>query len=122
METLGFEGGPEAFHRGVIVTASLAADAWGDLVGVQKLAEGTGGILDSAIRMMELWTARPEFKRPLESFLNQGSGQGSREFPAHQTFRTQIQFGGQIQPAIFLRRQVGYISTPNLVGRAGGKR
>ena len=74
MEALGFEGGPEAFHRSVVVAASLAAHAWGDLVGEQKLAEGTGGILDSAIRMMELWTARPAFKRPLESFLNQGSG------------------------------------------------
>lgn len=122
MEALGFEGGPKAFHRGVIITASLAAHAWGDLVGEQKLAKSTGGILDSAIRMMELWTGRPEFKGPLESFLNQGSGQGSREFPAHQTFGTQIQFGGQIEPALFLRRQVGDISTPNLVGRTGSKR
>jgi len=122
LEALGFEGGPEAFHGGVIVTAGLTAHAWGDLAGEQELAKGTGGILDSAIRMMELWTARPEFKRPLESFFNQGSGQGSRDFPAHQTFGAQIQFGGQIQPAIFLRRQVGYISTPNLVGRTGGKR
>src|ERR1700692_4403028 len=80
MEALGFEGGPEAFHRSVVVAASLAAHAWGDLVGEQKLAEGTGGILDSAIRMMELWTARPAFKRPLESFLNQGRGQGVESF------------------------------------------
>jgi hypothetical protein len=72
--------------------------------------------------MMEVWTARPELKGPLESFLDQRGGQGSREFPAHQTFGTQIQFGGQIEPAIFLRRQVGYIRTPNLVGRTGRKR
>jgi len=122
LEALGFEGSPEAFHGGVIITASLAAHAWGDLVREQELAKGTGRVLDSAVRMMELWSARPEFKRPLESFLNQGSGQGSREFPAQQTFGTQIQFGRQIEPAIFLRRQVGYISTPNLVGRTGRKR
>jgi hypothetical protein len=39
METLGYEGDPEAFHRGIIVTASLAAHAWADLGGEQKLAE-----------------------------------------------------------------------------------
>jgi hypothetical protein len=41
VEALGFESGPETFHRSVIVTTSLSAHAGGDLVGEQELAEGT---------------------------------------------------------------------------------
>jgi hypothetical protein len=119
VEALGFKGSPEAFHGGVIITASLPAHAGGDLVEVQKLAEGVGGILDSAIRMMECGTHRPEFNRTLESLLDKRSGQGRRQFPAGDTFGTKIQFSGQIKPAILLGRQIGQISTPNLVGRAG---
>ena len=40
VEALGLESGPETFHRGVIVTAGLAAHAGGDLVGDQELTEG----------------------------------------------------------------------------------
>jgi len=40
VEALGFKGRPEAFHDGVIVTASLSAHAGKDLVEVQKLSEG----------------------------------------------------------------------------------
>ena len=40
VEALGFKGRPEAFHYGVIVTASLPAHAGKDLVEVQKLSEG----------------------------------------------------------------------------------
>ena len=41
VEALGFERGPEAFHRGVIVAAGLAAHAKSDLVGEQELTEST---------------------------------------------------------------------------------
>jgi hypothetical protein len=61
VEALGLEGGPEALHGGVIVTASLPAHAGTDLAGVQELAEGTGGVLHSAIRMMNLGSELPEF-------------------------------------------------------------
>ena len=61
MEALNLEGGPEALHGGVIVTASLPAHAGADLAGVQELAEGTGGVLHSAIRMMNLGSEVPEF-------------------------------------------------------------
>jgi hypothetical protein len=44
VEALGLEGGPEALHGGVIVTASLLAHAGTDLAGVRELAEGTGGV------------------------------------------------------------------------------
>jgi hypothetical protein len=57
--------------------------------------------------MMNLGSDTPEFERTLESLLNYARGQGSREFPAHQTSRTKIQFPGQIKPAILLGRQVG---------------
>jgi hypothetical protein len=60
------------------------------------LAEGTGGVLNSAIRMMDLRSEVPECAGPLESLLNHRSGQGSRKFPAKEPFGTKIQFGGQI--------------------------
>ena len=41
VEALSLEGGPEALHGSVIVTASLPAHAGADLAGVQQLAEGT---------------------------------------------------------------------------------
>ena len=107
MEALRLEGGPEALHGGIIVTASLPAHASADLAGVQQLAEGTGSVLNSAIRMMDLRSELPECAGPLESLLNHRSGQGSREFPAQETFGTKIQFGGQIKPAILLGGQVG---------------
>ena len=88
VEALSLECGPEALHGSVIVTASLSAHAGADLVGVQELTEGTGGILNPAIRMMNLGSDTREFERTLESLLNYGRGQGSKEFPAHQTFGT----------------------------------
>jgi hypothetical protein len=72
--------------------------------------------------MMDLGSDTPELKRALESLLNHRRGQGSREFPAQETFGTKIQFRGQIKPAILLRRQVGQISTPDLVEPTRGKR
>ena len=117
MEALRLERGPETLHGGVIVTASLPAHAGADLAGVQELAEGTGGVLNSAIRMMDVGGDAPEFARTFESLMNHRRGQGSREFPAQETFGTKIQFRGQIKPAILLGRQVGQISTPDLVGR-----
>jgi hypothetical protein len=117
VEALGFKGSPEAFHHSVIITASLPAHAGDDLVEVQKLTEGARGILDSAIRMMEYGTHRPEFNCTLESLLDKRSGQGTRQFPAGNAFGTKIQFSGQIKPAILLGRQIGQISTPDLVGR-----
>jgi hypothetical protein len=38
-EALGFKGSPEAFHSGVVKTASLSAYAGGELVEVKKLTE-----------------------------------------------------------------------------------
>ena len=122
MEALRLEGGPETLHGGVIVTASLPAHAGANLAGVQELAKGTGGVLNSPIRMMNLGSDTPEFTRTLESLMNHPRGQGSREFPAQQTLGTKIQFCSQIEPAILLGRQVGQISTPDLVGRTGPKR
>jgi hypothetical protein len=63
--------------------------------------------LNAAIRVMELRAERPKFKGAFESLLNQGSGQGRREFPADQTLGTKIEFSRQIKPAILLGRQVG---------------
>ena len=100
MEALSLEGGPEALHGGVLVTASLPAHAGADLAGVQELAEGTRGVLHSAIRMMNLGNEVPEFAGTLESLLNHRRGQGSREFPAQEPFGTKIEFRGQIKPAI----------------------
>jgi len=122
VEALSLERGPETLHGGVIVTASLPAHAGADLAGVQELAEGTGGVLNSAIRMMDVGGDAPEFARTFESLMNHRRGQGSREFPAQETFGTKIQFRGQIKPAILLGRQVGQISTPDLVGRTRAKR
>jgi len=56
--------------------------------------------------MMDLGSDIPEFKRALESLLNHRRGQGSREFPAQETFGTKIEFRGQIKPAILLGRQI----------------
>jgi hypothetical protein len=123
VEALGLKGGREAFHHGVIITASLPAHAGDDVVEVQKLTEGALGILDSAIRMMDSRRHRPEFNRTLESLLDKRNGQGTRQFPAGNTFGTKIQFSGQIKPAILLGRQISQISTPDLVswfGALGG--
>ncbi len=75
--------------------------------------------MDSAIRMMEYRRHRPEFNRTLESLLDKWSSQRKRQFPAGDAFGTEIQFSGQIKPAILLGRQIGQISIPDLVGRAG---
>ena len=40
VEALGFERGPEAFHRRIIVTTALATRTGEDLMGVEQLAEG----------------------------------------------------------------------------------
>ena len=106
VEALRLKGGPEALHGSVIVTTSLSAHAGADPTGVQETAQGTGGVLNSAIRMMNLGSEVPEFAGPLESLLNHRSGQGSREFPAQETFGTKIEFRGQIKPAILLGRQI----------------
>ena len=78
--------------------------------------------MNSAIRTVNLGSEVPEFARTFESLMNHRRGQGSREFPAQETFGTKIQFRGQIKPAILLGRQVGQISTPDLVGRTRAKR
>src|ERR1700722_8151995 len=106
MEALRLEGGPEALDGGVIVTASLSAHAGADLAGVQELAERTRGVLNSAIRMMNLGSEVPEFAGTLESLLKHPRGQGSRQFPAQETFGTKIEFRSQIKPAILLGRQI----------------
>jgi hypothetical protein len=106
VEALSLEGGPEALHGGIIVTASLPAHAGADLAGVQQLAEGTGGVLNSSIRMMNLGSDVPEFAGTLESLMNHRRGQRSRQFPAQEAFGTKIEFRGQIKPAILLGRQI----------------
>ena len=46
-----FEGVPEAFHGGIVVTVALAAHGGHQLGGLEGLAEVAAGILDAAIRM-----------------------------------------------------------------------
>ena len=46
-----FEGAPEAFHGGIVVTVALAAHRGHQFGGLERVAEVATGILDAAIRM-----------------------------------------------------------------------
>ena len=46
-----FEGAPEAFHGGIVVTVALAAHGWHQFGGLERVAEVATGILDAAIGM-----------------------------------------------------------------------
>ena len=73
VEALGFEGGPEAFHGGVIVATALATHTGQDLMGVQQLTKGAGSILHAPVGVMNLGTEGPKLERSLKSFLDQRS-------------------------------------------------
>ena len=52
-EAFGFEGGPEAFHGGVVVAVAFAAHALGDVAEVEAVTEGFAGVLAASVAVVE---------------------------------------------------------------------
>ena len=53
MDEFGFQGPAKAFHRRIVPAVCLAAHRWGDGGSLQDLAVVAGGVLASAIQMMD---------------------------------------------------------------------
>ena len=114
-----FEGAPEAFHGGIVVTVAPATHG-GDQVGVgQSGPEIPGGVLHAPVRMEE------EIGRGIavedghgQGLEDQGGAEGFAHGPAHDLAAVKVEDGGQVKPAD-LGGDVGDVGDPDLVGGGG---
>jgi hypothetical protein len=60
--TLGFEGGKEALHHGIIVTIGGTAHADGDTMISQQVLVVEAGIVAAAVRVMQQWVKRSRLR------------------------------------------------------------
>ena len=111
-----FEGGPEAFHRGVIVAAAGPAHAGGKAKGEELLLVGGAGVLAAAIGMVEeAGFGAAGLLSVGQSLEGQGSLQVIMEAPADDFAAEQVHESGEVKPAL-AGAQVSDISDPDLVG------
>jgi hypothetical protein len=119
IDQIQFEGGPEAFHGGVVIAITPSAHGSDDSGLMEGPAVITAGVLDATIGMQDQANWRMA--------MGQGHGQRLQDQggvdvwthgPADDLAAVEIQDGGQIKPS-FLGLNIGNISGPQLVGRGG---
>lgn len=94
-EAFGLQGGPEAFHGGIVVAVVRSAHGGGCPAVVQQFSEDLAGILAAMVRMMEQSAVQASAMAGfLPSFGYQRRGQTLREVPANHLAGEQIKDAG----------------------------
>ena len=115
-----FEGAPEGFHRGIVVTVAFAAHGCLGLAGGQGLAKFTAGILAAAIGVEDQFRGCLALRLGhLPSRQDQPGVDVLVDRPADDSAAVAIHDAGQVKPA-FPGRNVGDVAEPDLVSRSGG--
>ena len=115
-----FEGGPEAFHGGVVVAATGPAHAGSKAIGEELLLVGGAGVLAAAIGVVEqAGFGAPSLLGVSQGLKGQRSLQMILKLPADNLAAEQIHESGQVKPAL-AGPEVGDIGDPDLVGGCGG--
>src|SRR5580658_101323 len=117
MDQFGFQCAEEAFHDGIVVAVAGPAHAGRNAALVQQLLVLVARVLHAPIAMMHQLTRRISLvQSSLESLARKVGSQMIGRRPAHDLARTQIDDGGQVQPALS-RWDVGDVGGPGPIGR-----
>ena len=113
-EALGLESGYEALGEGVVIGVTRAAHAWGDVVESQLETEGGGGVLATAIAVMD--EAGPDgvaLPSSSEGGGDQGRGKIIAAVMSDDLSAAGIEGEGEVEPA-FLSLDVSNVALPDL--------
>src|SRR5690606_1979820 len=110
-EGLGFEGGPEAFHGGVIIAVCSSAHAGGHTKEAEVVLPEGGGVLGSAVAVdneAALRVSGSGGAGAMEGFGDELGAHVGCDRPAEDAAAVEVHYGGQIEPA-FVGRKVSDI-------------
>jgi len=114
-----FEGAPEGFHGGIVVTVAFAAHGGDGLGALERVAIVVAGVLDAAIGMKDQTSGRLTMSPGhAPSGQDQFSVDVLTHGPTGEPAAVKVQDASQIEPA-FLGRHVGDVPEPDLVRGAG---
>jgi hypothetical protein len=99
-----FKGAEEAFHRSVVVTVAGTAHAGSYAVAGEQGLVSFASVLHSSITMMQQLPRRPAtLQRVAQRLADELRAQMIGRGPADDLPRTEVEHGGQIQPALARR-------------------
>ena len=115
-----FEGAPERFHGGIVVTVAFAAHGRQGLAAGQGLAKISAGVLAAAIGVEDqFWRRLAMSLSHIPSRKDQLGVDGVVQGPPDDATAVEVHNASQIKPAFF-GADVGDVAHPDLVGSARG--